>query len=499
MKKYLLKFFTLMVYVISVESNLGAQGTWTPLKNLAPDYNGGTMIVLTDGTIMCMTETVWSGPWEDTWDVLTPDSTGSYTNGTWSRLPTPMIYGRFYFGTQVLPDGNVYVGGGEYSTGSATIEVYNTTTKTWGLANGISNRWIMSDGGSELLYDGTVLQGWLFNNNIIYYPSTNTGDSITPCYGLHEETSWTKLPDGSIMNIDWSTENTERYIPQYKKWVVDATMPIDIFDSSKEETGPGFLLPNGQLFYLGGEVYTAYYTPTGDTNMGTWTKGPAMPYRPLTGQMGCPDASAAMMPNGKILCDFSLTHDYHRPAFFYEFDYLTNTFTQVGAPAGGDSLYVPTYWTVMLDLPDGSVLFGYQGSEQYYIYKPSGSPLATGKPTIDNIVPDCPGFMITGKLFNGITEGAAYGDDWQMVSNYPIVRLTNGARTWYARTTNWNRPGAVMTDSLEDTAYFTIPTMPTGTYSVVLVANGNPSNRVLLTVPCVTTDISLNKSRKVIV
>ncbi len=118
---------------------------------------------------------------------------------------------------------------------------------------------------------------------------------------------------------------------------------------------------------------------------------------------------------------------------------------------------------------------------------PEALRLLKAKPTIDNIDKSmCPLYKITGKLFNGISEGAAYGDDWEMSTNYPIVRLTNGTDVYYARTTNWNRIGAVKTDSLEDTAYFTLPaSLPLGTYSLVVVANGNPSNPVMFT-PCVT-------------
>ena len=32
-----------------------AQGTWTSLKTLAPHTNGGAMIILSDGTVMCKT------------------------------------------------------------------------------------------------------------------------------------------------------------------------------------------------------------------------------------------------------------------------------------------------------------------------------------------------------------------------------------------------------------------------------------------------------------
>ena len=201
-----------------------------------------------------------------------------------------------------------------------------------------------------------------------------------------------------------------------------------------------------------------------------------------------------MMVNGNILCAFSPAATYNNPTYFYEYNYLTNAFTSVSAPTSSTDLNDAAYITTMLDLPDGTVLLGIQGSKTYYQYTPSGSPIAMGKPTISNIIPACPDFMITGTLFNGISEGAFYGDDWQMATNYPIVRFTNATNVYYARTTNWNRIGAVMTDTLRDTASFTIPTIPAGTYSVQVVVNGIASDSYTISLPCAqTTNISQSK------
>ena len=172
-----------------------------------------------------------------------------------------------------------------------------------------------------------------------------------------------------------------------------------------------------------------------------------------------------------------------------EYDYVANTFTQVKSTipgVGGDSLPdVSCNLTNFLDLPDGTVLFGHEEdsltSNQYYIYTPGSGPIPQGKPTINSILPDsCPFYKITGKLFNGISEGASYGDDWQNSTNYPLVRLTNSnGNVYYCKTSNWNRVGAVMTDSLEDTAVFETPAaLPSGTYSLVVVVNGFASNPV---------------------
>jgi len=70
------------------------------------------------------------------------------------------------------------------------------------------------------------------------------------------------------------------------------------------------------------------------------------------------------------------------------------------------------------------------------------------------------------------------------------IRYFKGGKVWYAKTTNWNRIGAVMTDSLPDTAYFTLPAgMPNGTYSLVLSANGFSSSPTTFTLPCSPTGV----------
>jgi hypothetical protein len=189
-----------------------------------------------------------------------------------------------------------------------------------------------------------------------------------------------------------------------------------------------------------------------------------------------------MMVNGKILCAFAPQNGpnyFAPPTSYYEFDYLANTFTQIDAPDGGTTSNEPCYFTGMLDLPDGNVLYADQYSNQYYIYTPDGSPLEEGKPTIDGIFKiNCDTFMAVGTLFNGISEGATYGDDWQMNTNYPIIRLTEGDNVYYARSFNWNRTG-VQTGELADTTYFTLPdNLPNAIFSLVVVANGIASDTV---------------------
>jgi hypothetical protein len=244
------------------------------------------------------------------------------------------------------------------------------------------------------------------------------------------------------------------------------------------------LLPDGRAFFIGSTGHTAYYTPSGNTSPGKWTAGPDIP-----NGLGAPDAPAAMMVNGKILCAFapvpaSRDSVFLSPTYFYEFDYTTNTFTQIDAPGGGTTQDLPSFIYNMLDLPDGSVLYSRAeiGDPQYYIYKPAGSPLQCGKPVIKNInQTSCNTYKLTGTGFNGISEGASYGDDWQMATNYPVVRLTSGSKVYYCRTSNWNSTG-VRRGNAPDSVDVALPAgLPDGTYSLVVTANGIASDPISIT------------------
>lgn len=494
MKK--LSLLSLFIFSFSFFTHLNGQtGKWTAVKTPAPHENMGVCLLMTDGTVICHTT---NGPGEGTgWDRLTPDSTGSYINGKWDTIAS-MHYDRLFFSTQVLPSGKVYAAGGEYGAGDTAGEVYNPVTNTWAPCFGVPSGWNIYDGNSELLYNGNVLEGPQIGsatsyNIMTWSPVNNEYTAQANSIYDHDEAQWLKLPDSSVLFVGIATNLSNRYIPQTNTWVNDGSLPGNLYDPYGEEAGNAYMLPNGNAVFFGATPFNAIYTPTGNSTPGTWSAADSFPIIQGT-YMGQPDATGAMMVNGHILVSVSpigtSSNEFNSPCYFLEYDYVTNTFAQVfdTLPGiGGDSLPVASFQTQMLDLPDGNVLLSISQagglSNQYYVYTPGSAPIPQGKPTIDNIIPGgCPIYRITGKLFNGISEGAAYGDDWQMETNYPIVRLTNGTQVYYATTSNWNRIGAVQTDSLEDTATFALPkNLPAGTYSLVVVANGFASNPVLFT------------------
>lgn len=470
----------LLISFIFINSSLIAQGTWTAVTAPCPGLSGGVMLVLSDGTVICKTYSGGTDGIGNLWYKLTPDVHGSYTSGTWSPI-TPMINTRLYFSSQVLKDGRVYVAGGEYGTGGSSAETYNPLTNIWTAAPAPGA--FVSDANSEILEDGRVLQAIVqgtpfLQQTKLYSPASNAYINGPSCIGYHNESTWLKLPDNSILFVDRNAVTSERYIPAQNKWIADSNVPVALYDPYGLETGASLLLPDGRAFFIGSTGHTAYYTPSGNTTPGSWAAGPDIP-----NAQGTPDAPAAMMVNGKILCAVSPVpnsgNHFPTPTSYYEFDYTTNSFTRIGAPGGGLTSNVPCYYANMVDLPDGNVLFSLQNSNIFYVYTPSGAALAAGKPKIiKGKKVNSTTYQLIGKGFNGISEGANYGDDWQMATNYPLVRLTSGTNVYYARTSNWNSTG-VARGNKNDTVTVTLPTgLPSGTYSVQVVANGIASSPV---------------------
>jgi hypothetical protein len=477
----------LVLWMFLVSQRAEAAGTWTRLIHNAPDTIQ-LMLLLPDGTVMA------GNGGGNGWYRLTPDSQGSYVNGTWTTLAS-MHDTRLYFSSDVLTDGRVFVAGGEYGTGTNSAEVYDPLSDIWTMCPPPpAGQKYFFDSISKILPDGNVLIAPVnpatSGGTVIYNSASNSwivGPKLFRGF-YQDEASWVKLPDDSILTIDPFGIHSERYIPSLNQWVNDSDVPVQMYDSFGFELGAAFLLPDGEAIFFGATGHNAIYTPSGTTSPGTWSAAADFP-----NNQGTPDAAAAMMVNGKILCATSPTptsaDHFPVPTSFYEYDYVSNTFTQVGAPGGGTTLNDSAYVTLMLDLPDGSVLYS-QFSSRLYVYRPAGSPLAAGKPAITCITRNSDGsFHLTGTQLNGISEGAAYGDDNQMDSNYPLVRLTNSAgNVYYCRTYNWSLT-SVMTGNTPVTTEFKLPAnLPAGTYSLAVVANGIGSDTISFsTLPPVIT------------
>lgn len=486
-------------------------GTWAPLTNQIPDPLGAqTSMVLSDGTIMVMGG---QDSISNTWYALKPNANGSYINGTWTKLAN-MNVGRLFSPAAMLPDGRVFVVGGEYSTPfdfTNTAEIYDPVKNTWKLVASVPSpptqvgsnppptaRSQFGDDPIEVLPNGNVLAGY-FNDprTFIYNPTTNTWTTNNTAATRKlrgdpsDEESWVKLPDGSILSYDifssifTGISTAQRYIPSQNKWIDAGTItdgtgqPVVLSDPSVGfELGPAILLPDGRVFQLGGTGNTAFY----NSSTNTWTLGPNIP-----NGLVATDNPAAMLPNGHVLfaaspfaTDSQGNFTFPEPTTVFEFDPIANTFTDV-TPANFSLDQENAFATTMLVLPTGQIMMT-NFTQQIMVYTPDGAPQASWAPTIQSIQRSGTTFTLTGTQLNGLSEGAAYGDDWEMSSNYPLVRLTNAVtgQISYARTSNWSSTG-VQTGNLPVTTNFTLPAgLAPGSYLVSAVANGIASTPLLV-------------------
>src|SRR5262249_26441348 len=175
--------------------------------------------------------------------------------------------------------------------------------------------------------------------------------------------------------------------------------------------------------------------------------------------------------NGKVLFAAGPIDgiNYSGPTTFFEYDPSNNAVTQVGR------FNVQPYETRMLVLPSGQVLVNV-GTSTLEIYTPDLRPQAHWRPTISHISAAGAAYTLWGTQLNGLSEGAAYGDDAQMASNYPIVQLTDSSgQVSYARTWNWDSTG-VAPGTTPESVDFMLPLADgPGIYRVTVIANGIPS------------------------
>jgi hypothetical protein len=397
---------------------------------------------------------------------------------------------RLYFASNVLPDGRVFVMGGEYSGPNTVLNLINTGE----IYDPAANAWtnianfplpIFGDAPSEVLPNGQVLAGYKLG------PQTYTFDAPTNSWSasgikLHSDTSreesWVKLPDNSVLSYDITssivtgTGRAQRYLPSEGEWVDAGTVPVLLSTADTEhELGPAFLLPDGRVFFLGANGNTAFYTPPAKaTDPGSWAAGPSIPNGLI-----CADAPGAMLPNGDVLFAASPGIFPASPTSIIEFNPASNTYTDV-TPHNNFSLNRHSTYFTMLVLPTGQVMVA-NNTAQLDIFTPDAGPNPSWQPTISNITDSGNHvFTLTGTQLNGLSEGAGYGDDAEMSSNYPIVRLSDAnGNVSFARSFNWSSTGVATGPAAESVEFALPPAHDPGAYLLSVIANGIASATAL--------------------
>ena len=456
------------------------------------------------------------------WYKLTPDVTGSYANGTWTQTASlPPNYGPLYFASAVLADGRVIIQGGEFNfpvcgssneAWSSLGAIYDPNADSWtsvsppsgsGWTNtagcGSANGGI-GDAASIVLPNGTFLLSAccaspdvdaLFNESTLTYTSTGAPDATDGQY--QDEQGYTLMQNGHVLTISvWSPNDVWSYNPSSGLWAQVASTPGSLIDPTScgnYEIGPAVTRADGTVVAFGGNTGcttpntdpTAIYTPS--TN--TWVTGPNIPsVCNATNTLPCSlaDAPASWMPSGSIL--FAASPGFgDPPTHFFTFG-TTNAITQVSDPIYNSS-GLPAYEYNFLQLPSGQT-FMTDWSNQPELWTPSGSPSSAWLPTITSVTPFAsPGntYSLSGTQLSGLSQGAAYGDDVQGATNYPMVQITNSIsnHVFYATTSNYSTfsiaPGQSGTTS------FALPAeVEQGPSTLSVVTNGVASSSVAINI-----------------
>ncbi len=489
----------------------GTASPWAPLVNPPPFGTPGTMLLESDGTVLVHDEpdnNVTGGT--NAWWKLTPGANGSYVDGTWSQIASmPADYTPLYFASAILPDGRMIVEGGEYIGENAVWSnqgaIYDPVTNSWASVSPPRGWTNIGDAASDVLDNGTFMLEHPCNT-CLTNPDLTVDDAllnakkltwtVIPATGKtdpNDEEGWTLEPSGQLLTLDlWGIGNTELFNPSNNTWSFAGftpSSPVNPFPIV--EIGPQVEMPGGNTFVVGAGTSTQEYptpcttdvdTPTAlykykAGTAGTWTAGPVIPTIDNEAYAST-DGPGSVLPDGNVLFDASAC-TYNIPTHFFVYNANSNTVTQV--PDAPNAENDTSYQTRMLALPNGQVLYN-DGSNQMEVYTAGGTPpTAAWAPSIRSLSATrlAPGgtYSLSGKQLAGLDQGAAYGDDVQDNTNFPLVRITNsstGAVT-YARTHDWT--SVSVAPGTRSATQFTLPTTtPRGRSTLVVVANGIASS-----------------------
>ncbi|HTX07969.1 MAG TPA: hypothetical protein VME22_05120 [Solirubrobacteraceae bacterium] len=488
----------------------GTSSPWTTLVNPPPFGTPGTMLLESNGTVLVHDEPdslTTSGTPQ--WWKLTPDASGSYIDGTWSPIASmPANYGPLYFASAILPDGRMIVEGGEYNeddnggNGVWTDQgaIYDPVANSWRSVAPPPGWTSIGDAASDVLADGTFMLQQPCNN-CLTEPDPTVDDALLNAKNLtwkvipatgkedpNDEEGWTLEPSGQLLTVDtWaSIGGTQLFNPGNDTWTFSGDEAAGGFPLNPwpvVEIGPQVGMPGGNVFVVGAgtstqEIPTPCTTDEPTQNAlynyktGTWSAGPEVPA--INGEeFDSTDGPGSVLPNGNVLFDVGACV-YNTPTHFFVYNASSNTLTQV--PDVPNAANDSPYYTRMLALPNGQVLFN-DGSSDMEVYTAGGSPNPAWAPSISSLSSSNLArggtYSLSGKQLAGLDQGAAYGDDVQDNTNFPLVRITNNATgvVTYARTHDWS--SVSIAAGASSSTEFTLPgTTPRGSSTLVVVANG---------------------------
>ena len=482
--------------LLAWSAHAGAQ-TWIPMDT-PPAFNVGVALQLTDGNILVQENRT------SNWYKLAPDKNGIYHHSEFTKVasfPSSMNYVPLYFASAVLPDGRVIVEGGEYDNGKETHTtkgaIYDPVTNVWTEVKPPAGWTTIGDAPSVILPDGTFMLGNCCNKQAALLDAkTLTWTVLTTSKGVvgkndnNNEEGWTLLPNGKVLTVDAyvgvsdpAGTDSEIYDPASGTWSFGGSTVQQLWDSraacggkSSHEVGPAVLRTDGTVFATGANTCgVAGHTAIYDSKTATWSPGPDIP-----GVNDLADAPAALLTNGNVLIDTNAGYGKY-PTTFYEFDgteYLT-----IPQPTG----LTPsnTEGARLLVTAAGTVLLTHLGFPEMWFYSPKGTYDPSWQPHICSTCYPPNGYIsetytISGTQFNGLSQGAEFGDDAQSATNYPLVRITNNKthHKFFARTHDHSSMGVATGSAVVSTEFTILPGTEIGPSTLVVIANGIPSNPV---------------------
>ena len=468
-----------------------AKSAWLTLTN-PPPFSPGEMFQLTDGQVLVQEENPSNASGTGNWWVLTPDSSGSYQDGTWSQAQSlPSGYAPQYYASAVLPDGRLVIEGGEYNGTNEAVwtnqgAIYDPVANTWTAIEppeGGFGEWErIGDAPSSVLADGQFMFGASgYSETIaqaILDPGTLTwtGTGAGKADGNGEE-GWSLLPDGDLLTVDTQdTPNSELYDPSTGTWSSAGDTPADLADS-EDEMGPQVLMPNGSVLSTGASGANALY----NTSTGRWSAAPSFPV--IEGQQyDIADGPAAVLPDGNVLLDAS-PGVYNTPVQFFLYKAKTGKLAKASNPPNAAS--TSSFYGFMLMLPNGQLMYNDRYGDMV-LYTAGGKAQKAWAPAVTSVPATLAAgssYTLSGTQLNGLTQDSAYGDDYQDATNYPLVRITNTATKQVAYARTYGMTSMSVTPGQSSSVQFTVPAaIGSGASTLVVVANGIPSAKVKVTI-----------------
>jgi hypothetical protein len=362
----------------------------------------------------------------------------------------------------------------------------------------------------------------------------------------NNEEGWVRLPNGELLTVATrpcaappgacNPTAAERFVPGANPptWVsAGNTTTTLVSQNPGSETGPGVGIGFNMVVWFGSvNAIQLFRYPGTNNNWFAQTTFPATP-PPATctlaaGQtQAVADGPASLLPSGNILVQTSPVPGFNAPSCFWEFQSSTLSPSNTGpaAPTAtvnqpqcnsgtANTTNVQSYKGRILLLPTGQVLWDAGGGVYVtgstrgpgsppcvYVYASNTTtdpnPVMRPVPHINSISNSVltrgnNNYVLTGSMFRGVSQGASYGDDGSMATDFPIVMITNNAtgNRCFGRTHDWQNTISTQFDLPPATTpaagwalvQRACDTTGGGASTLVVIVNGKQSNPIAVTV-----------------